>query len=182
MKIKEHLANKGLDNLPPNSNGKPFIYKKLYESLINKFQLDALSAIGNPGHKLRTYALLKNEIGRENYLDVIRNVPIRTQLTKFRLSDHNLEIEKGRHRGVGAELRFCPFCKNKVENEAHFLIGCPTYEDLREEEPVFQSLNPGVSEIEKFVFLMSNGQQIAPSIHKLFELRNFLLSLPKRTN
>ena len=150
--------------------------------------MDALSAIGGPGHKLRTYALMKTEVGLENYLNVIRNVSVRTQFSKFRLSDHNLEIEKGRHRGIVAAQRFCPFCKYKVENEIHFLLECPIYKELREADPIFR-VGPvrridgaGVSEEERFASLVSKGPQIAPLIHKLFELRNFLLALPKRTN
>ena len=146
-----------------------------------KFQVDALSMINNPEHKLRTYALMKTEIGLENYLSVVKNVSIRTQFSKFRLSDHNLEIEKGRHRGIDAEQRFCPFCKDKVENEIHFLLECPLYKELREIDPVFQVDNPGLSESERCVFLVSKGPQIAPFIQKLFELRNFFLSFPKRT-
>ena len=44
--------------------------------------------------------------------------------TKFRLSNHNLMIEKGRHRNVDESLRFCPFCPNTVEDEIHFLLQC----------------------------------------------------------
>ena len=168
--MKEYLATNDLDNLPPNANGKPFIYKKLFDILSEKFQVDTLSSINNPEHKLRTYALMKTEIGLENYLNVIKNVSIRTQFSKFRLSDHNLEIEKGRHRGIVAEQRFCSFCKYMVENEIHFLLECPIYKDLRETYSVFQVNNPGV-----FVFLVSEGPQLAPFIHKIFELRDFLL-------
>ena len=123
---------------------------------------------------------MKTELGLENYLNVIKNVSIRTQFSKFRLSDHNLEIEKGRHRGIIAEQRFFPFCKDKVENEIHFLLECPIYKELRETDPVFQEDNPGVSLKEKFMILVSKGPQIAPFLHKLFELRNFLLLYPKR--
>ena len=79
--MEEHLAANDLDNLPPNANGKPFIYKKLFDILSEKFQVDALSSINNPEHKLRTYALMKTEIGLENYLNVIKNVSIRTQFS-----------------------------------------------------------------------------------------------------
>ena len=63
-----HLLNNGLDNVPPSANGKPFIYKKIYEALGRKFHLDSLSAIKKPDQKLRTYALLKTGVGLEKYL------------------------------------------------------------------------------------------------------------------
>ena len=179
--IKEHLATNGLDNLPPKPDGKPFIYKNLCDMLSMQFQADSLSTINNPEHKLRTYALMKTEVGLENYLQTIRNVGIRTQFTKFRISDHNLEIEKGRHRGLSSDERLCPFCKYKVEDEIHFLLECPIYKDLRETEKVFHIEEQDIVGKEKFVLLVSKGEEIAPIMHKMFELRNFLLSSPKRT-
>ena len=52
-------------------------------------------------------------------------------MAKLRISDHNLMIETGRYQGLRKEERFCPFCKNSVENETHFLLNCPTYESIR---------------------------------------------------
>ena len=40
----------------------------------------------------------------------------------------------------------------------------------------------GISDEERFVSLVSGGPRVAPLIHKMFELRDFLLSFPKRTN
>ena len=178
-----HLLNSGLDNVPPSADGKPFIYKKIHEALRGQFRLDSLSAIKKPDQKLRTYALLKTGVGLEKYLKEIRNVSIRTQFSKFRLSDHNLTIETGRHKGISAELRFCPFCGGGVENEVHFLLECPIYDRLREADPVFRgdSVATGISSKEKFILLMSKLPQVATTIHNFFELRNFLLSCPKRT-
>jgi hypothetical protein len=50
------------------------------------------------GNKLRTYRLFKNNFAFESYLDVDdfnRNILIR-----FRISAHNLEIEKGRNQNT----------------------------------------------------------------------------------
>ena len=85
--------------------------------MIDQFNSDALSSIRNPENKLRTYGLFKLEVGRELYLSEIKNKKMRTQLTKLRISDHNLMIEKGRHKGVHKDLRFCPFCQGTVEDE-----------------------------------------------------------------
>ena len=48
--------------------------------------------------KLRTYCQYKNVFECENYLLYIKNFKLRQCLTKFRISDHVLEIEKGRHK------------------------------------------------------------------------------------
>ena len=47
--------------------------------------------------KLRTYALFKTEPGIEKYLIEINNVSVRQKLTKFRLSNHKLAMETGKH-------------------------------------------------------------------------------------
>ena len=86
----------------------PFIAKKLHKNLVDQFHQNALENIRQEGSKLRTYALYKKNIGLEDYLIKIKNVATRTQVTKFRLSNHRLAIEKRRH-----ELRFYPFFKNK---------------------------------------------------------------------
>jgi hypothetical protein len=43
-------------------------------------------------------------------------------LTKFRVSAHNLEIEKGRYIGVKTEDRIYILCNTGVEDETHFLL------------------------------------------------------------
>ena len=107
--VEGHLVAGGLGGMPPGPDGKPFIYTKLYDVMTRKFGVDALAAIKDSGHKLRTYSMMKTGVGFEDYLNIIRNVSVRTQFTKFRLSDHDLEIERGRHRGLVAAQRFCPF-------------------------------------------------------------------------
>ena len=51
----------------------------------------------------------------------------RIALTKLRLSNHKLMIEKGRHLKLDRNRRFCPFCPNEVEDEIHFMITCKNY-------------------------------------------------------
>ena len=81
--------------------------------------------------KLRFYKLFKTTFSRESYLDMIPNFHLRKAITKFRCSDHTLEIETGRHKKLRVEERICKLCKNSVETELHFLQICPIYNDLR---------------------------------------------------
>ena len=76
--------------------------------------------------KLELYASLKKNFGREKYLDLLKDVYTRRVITKFRLSDHNLDIEKGRHRGVDRKNRFCSLCNSQQEigDEYHVLFLC----------------------------------------------------------
>ena len=57
-------------------------------------------------------------------------------LTRFRLSNHVLEIEKGRHckPKLPVEERICRICNNNtIEDEYHFICVCPAYQTLRQE-------------------------------------------------
>ena len=58
--------------------------------------------------KMRTYNLLKQSWKIEDYLLRGGNLSDRIALTKLRLSDHTLIIEKGRHQGINKHDCTCP--------------------------------------------------------------------------
>ena len=104
-------------------------------------------------------------------------------MTKFRLSNHKLMIEKGRHQNTHKELRICPFC-TKVEDEIHFLTNCHTFRYIRaalfkKVEEVSQLRN--IKEMEanslfKLLLERENTLQIvAKYLTKTMELRDFLI-------
>jgi hypothetical protein len=48
---------------------------------------------------------------------------MRQLFTKFRVSDHSLEIESGRYQNIMREERICKNCNlNEIGDEYHFLI------------------------------------------------------------
>ena len=106
------------------------------------------------------------------------------EVTKLRLSNHRLAIETGRHDGVEPGKRFCPFCLDKVENDAHFLLICPVLRHLRKTflTPVTSSL-PGFEYFpENFnlkALLADMKYEVCELIAETTELRNFLVSKPK---
>ena len=163
----------------------PFIFKKLHQRLYDGFHESSFGVIRENSSKLRTYALFKDEPGLEQYLIDIKNVAIRQQVTKFRLSNHKLAIEIGRHEGLLLEERFCPFCPTKVEDEAHFLFNCPVYSHLRN-----TYLEPVISPIPGFGFfpddfklkaLMSDLKyNTCKFIANATDLRTFLVSKPRQ--
>ena len=185
--IQECLEKNGMMCFYINSYGNkpPFIHKRLFEKLSDAFHQDALCDISKPQSKLRTYSLLKKTIGMESYLTKIINPVIRRTVTKFRLSNHRLNIETARHKNIHRELRFCHFCKNSVESEIHFLIDCPTYKTLRKEmlnattnnKPSFAYYSP----LDKNQYLLSdeNIEITSKYIYSCLELREFLLGYPE---
>ena len=83
--------------------------------------------------KFRTYFCFKPNFKKENYLHVIKNRDVRKCFTQFRISAHQLAIERGRYKNIKANERFCKYCQAKeVEDEIHFLVKCLTFSNERE--------------------------------------------------
>ena len=80
----------------------------LFQIASDAFHQKSFEDIRREGSKLRRYALLKTEIGCENYLFEIKTPSKRILMTKFRLSNHSLMIERGRHINLPKAMRFCP--------------------------------------------------------------------------
>ena len=124
----------------------------------------------------------------ESYICNIKNEKERIAITKFRLSNHRLMIEIGRHTGINKEFRFCKFCPNLIEDEIHFLTTCKTFEKQRNElmDKIRRKKELNFACMDKnsvFVFLMGNGD-IAPLVAKYIrttlEIRQFLINSHKR--
>ena len=81
-----------------------------WQRLNDIFHQLAFTEINKENSKLRTYGLIKTNLGFENYLNADINVQDRIALTKLRLSNHELMIEKGRHIKIDKSKRVCPFC------------------------------------------------------------------------
>ena len=158
-----------------------FIYKKAFQNLSDQFHQNAFESIKGNRSKLRTYAVFKKEIGFEKYLYDVKNPIVRAQVTKFRLSNHKLAIETGRHKNIPKELRFCPFCTNHVETETHFLFYCPMYKMLRETLTKDNSGNfRHYTDDQKLQQLLINTRKMTVTyIRKALDLREFLLAKHK---
>ena len=95
--------------------------------LQDNFQSQCMFTINNMPI-LRTYCKFKYVFEAEPYLRTITSYNIRSMLSKFRLSSHVLEIEKGRHNKVLLADRICKACDlNQIEDEIHFFLYCPLY-------------------------------------------------------
>jgi hypothetical protein len=129
--------------------------------------------------KLSTYVLFKTVQCKEEYLGNINNTAFRTALTRFRVSTHDLPIERGRYTGVARENRLCRCCSmNVLENEYHFLLVCPAFSDIRNKYlSMYYCHWPS---LQKFVYIMSSKScliQIRLSKFLYFAFRNYILPL-----
>ena len=104
--------------------------KECKKKLIQKFTDEWKCKLKNDG-RLKFYDQIKHIYAKEKYLDDVKDYKTRKMITKFRCSDHKLEIEIGRHNGTPPDERICKLCHDEIENEIHFLCVCPTYADLR---------------------------------------------------
>jgi hypothetical protein len=63
------------------------------------------------------------DIKLEDYLKLTKCFNNRQLLTKFRTSDHPLEIELGRYKQIPRHQRLCKTCK-VLDDEIHFFLQC----------------------------------------------------------
>ena len=110
----------------------------------------AKSKVGH--NKLRSYNKFKKIFKTEPSLINQSLYKYQKILAKFRLSAHRLRIETARYNSknnyVPPEERLCPNCHlHKVEDEEHFWIECPKYEE--DQKSLFESAT-------FFLWIMSN--------------------------
>ena len=66
------------------------------------------------------------------YLPLIENMAIRKTFSQYRVSNHKLQIERGRYENTRREQRICKLCHSgDVENELHFALTYQKYEYVR---------------------------------------------------
>ena len=108
-------------------------FDSIKQRLLDTYKQSWYSAINN-SNRLETYARFKHEFEIETYLDFIKENKYKIALTQFRLSSHNLAIERGRIEHIDRSERVYKLCNsNVIENEFHFLLVCPLYRELRKQ-------------------------------------------------
>ena len=87
---------------------------------------------GTGRNKLRTYATFKEDYSVEPYVQILSRGQ-RRALAQFRAGVAPIRLETGRYEGLQEHERVCPHCRNVVENEAHVVLVCDLYQDIRGE-------------------------------------------------
>ena len=147
-----------------------YIISKVKKALKSKFELLWLKYMNNDnkinsqsGNKLRTYRKFKSMFSSERYLS-LGTKKQRYMLSKFRISSHDLNIERGRYQKLQVKDRICQLCFNKIEDEIHFLLDCPSLEQTR--SPIIHeiaSLYPNfhsLTQENKFIWLLINEDDV----------------------
>ena len=137
--------------------------------------------------KAVSYGMFKTTVYFEKYLYKIRSTKHKIALTRFRLSNHNLLIEKGRQVRPRLERheRKCFLCKDEIEDELHFVTKCPFYS--KERTTLYQSLRENsinfnclATDEQKFIFIMTNENikilnELSRYIYNSFSKRDKLI-------
>ena len=183
-RIESTLSQIGMLDKFLNKDSRTYIHA--FQRISDIFHQDSLSEIKKETSKLRTYSIIKTQIGYENYLNQIQNIQERVAFTKFRLSNHRLMIEIGRHQHIERSFRFCPFCPKEVEDEFHFMLECQTFRTLRDElsNHVMKEIGnfAQLEKLDRFITLLSDSvvlRHTANYISRAFHVREYLLDKHK---
>jgi hypothetical protein len=101
--------------------------KVLRERMVDCYKQDWWSKLAS-SERYSTYNTLKSLLQQEQYFNGITIVKFRNSFVKFRLGIADININK-RYQNASKD---CPFCKNVVEDELHFLLYCDKYNELRD--------------------------------------------------
>jgi hypothetical protein len=107
--------------------------------------------------RVRAYMGLNSsaQYGYKEYLSRVDNSHLRRSLARFRCANHKLQIELGR-QVKPVQQRYCKLCNlGAVEDEDHFSLVCPAYQNVRER---FKSSLP-LTAITPLAELLSCQQQ-----------------------
>ena len=155
------------------------IFIKLFKTTLIDCDTQLWKANLNEMSKLSVFRIFKTDLCVEMYL--LLNIPrrLRVALAKFRISNHELEIELGRQSNIERGNRICKLCKlnnkNCIESEFHVLFECATYSDLRKlyiGKEITDLIN-----LHSFKNLMSTKEEnvivrLANFIYNMFMVRN----------
>ena len=161
--IKTFTPFHGIDLKTFGSLTKSDIFRQI-EACYNEIWRTELANLS----KAETYKKVKSNIGLETYLSNVKNAKHRKSLSRLRLSNHQLMIEKGRHhkKPIPRTERLCKFCK-VVEDELHFIVSCDLFENER--ESLFEAcrnssaLFEGMDDEVKLIFILTNEDTVIES-------------------
>ena len=163
----------GHGNLLSNFNSE-INYRQLLLQRIRDQYIQTWFAKIQDSSKLYYYRLFKTNFEMEPYLTVTKNNILQMQFARFRLSAHQLNIEKGRHLQLNRNERLCTLCNSSaVESEFHFLLNCQKYLYLRRK----YNINQSRATISTFIIIMSTK-----NTQKLLNLMNFVKSAMELRN
>ncbi len=132
----------------------------------------------NESSKCYLYKNLKNNLKIEKYVCSLTS-ELRISLTKFRLTNHKLPIEIGRHNKIERNLRTCTKCDSgDLGDEYHYMFVCKEFLDERKKFiPRKLYTDRNIGSVSNFCELMSTSSKT-----KYIKLAKFAKIIMKRVN
>ena len=129
-------------------------FKKVAKSKIDEYYKNDWLKCMNESSKCYLYKGYKSELALEKYLI---NLPdeLRICMSKFRMCNHKLPIELGRHNNIERNLRKCNKCGIDIGDEYHYLFICDYFKDER--SMFIQGSFYKKPSVDKFCTLMSTA-------------------------
>ena len=132
----------------------------------------------NTSNRFSLYRQFKTLTSVELYLLLNLNRRIRYTMTRFRFGVSDIKVDKSRFKFYDVDDLKCPLCLSAVDNEVHFVLCCPAFDDLRYEfiEPKYFN-NP--CEFRLVLLLATQNERalknLALFVYKAFSRRKTLL-------
>lgn len=131
MCIKEELERLGVSYLWESNIADNCTYKIIEQRMTDIYRQNIFSFVTSSS-KGQLYQYVVNDFVLQRYLTKPIDDRYRRMLTKIRLSNHQLKNETGRYNNTLRSQRICTLCAcNDIEDEFHFILKCPFYENLR---------------------------------------------------
>jgi len=162
LKINKLCERYKINTSHLNENSYPKFISNLKLNIKNELINHQINLL-NTNKKLNFYSIFKKDTLKTEFLDTIKNPLHKKCINKFRLGNHKLHIETGRHTvpKIPENLRICSFCHlDEVENESHLLFSCNFYQKIRKK--IFQEINEkynhfnSLDNTSKILFLFNN--------------------------
>ena len=165
MQLLNRVNNPNLwinQSLLMDKHSSTLIKRNIVHSIANQYYDSQIDQI-NEHSKLRTYKRMKVNKNMEKYVK-IEDIPLawRKLFCAFRISCHDLEIERGRYirPKKPPDDRICKLCQCQAETELHFMLLCSQYQNERSD--LFEKVNAiddtfsQLQDEPKFEYLMTS--------------------------
>ena len=133
----------------------------------------------NNSERFSLYRQFKTLACVEPYIMLNFNIYIRYALTRFRFGVSDIKVHRSRYKLYNVDELKCLLCLSALDNEVHFVLCCPAFEDLRYEFIESKYFN-NLCEFRVALLLATQNERVLKNLalflYKAFSRRKTLLS------
>ena len=130
-KIREILCFTGFNFVWLHQGvGNVKLFLREFKQKLIDFFIQEWSGSIRDSNRFDSYRTFKTVFEKDKYISDMNERCFRVAISQFRFNELPLNNNLYRYSEVN-QFKMCPFCKNQIEDEHHFLIICSFYTDLR---------------------------------------------------